>query len=73
MLNWVYFDEDNGRIVFGARTHMSDPGDGSEMSATNWTRINYAGHGQWLREEDIYNPANFGKLLTDWQNAKGDT
>jgi hypothetical protein len=68
--DWVYFDEDNGRVVFCARTHMSDPGDGSEMSATNWTRIDYAGNGQWSREEDIYNPANFGELLTNWQNAK---
>ena len=33
-------------------------------------RIDYAGNGQWSREEDIYNPANFGELLTNWQNAK---
>ncbi len=68
--DWFYLDEDNGRVIFCARTHMSDPGDGSELSATNWTRIDYAGNGLWSREEDIYNPANFGTLLTDWQNAK---
>jgi uncharacterized protein (TIGR02246 family) len=68
--DWTMFDEENGRVIFCARTHMSDPGDGSKLSTTNWTRIDYAGNGQWCREEDIYNPANFGKLLTDWQNAK---
>ena len=68
--DWRMFDVENGRVIFCARTHMSDPGDGSELSATNWTRIDYAGNGLWSREEDIYNPANFGKLLTDWQNAK---
>jgi hypothetical protein len=68
--DWTMYDEKNGRVIFCARTHMSDPGDGSELSATNWTRIDYAGGGLWSREEDIYNPANFGKLLTDWQNAK---
>jgi hypothetical protein len=49
---------------------MCDPGDGSELSATSWTRIGYAGNSQWSREEDVYNPASFAKLLTDWQNAK---
>lgn len=68
--DWVLFDEENGRVVFCARTHMADPGDGSALSATNWTMIDYAGDGLFSREEDIYNPANFGKLLQDWQAAK---
>jgi uncharacterized protein (TIGR02246 family) len=68
--DWTLFDEENGRIVFCARTHMADPGDGSEHSATNWTRLDYAGGGLFWREEDIYNLANFAKLLDDWQGAK---
>ncbi len=68
--DWVLFDEENGRVVFCARTHMADPGDGSEHSATNWTRLDYAGDGLFRREEDIYNLANFVKLLEDWQAAK---
>jgi hypothetical protein len=55
---------------FSARTYMADPGDGSEHSATNWTRLDYAGNGLFSREEDIYNLANFVKLLEDWQAAK---
>jgi hypothetical protein len=68
--DWVLFDEPNGRVVLCARTHMPDLGDGIDYSTTNWTRIDYAGDGLWWREEDIYNPAHFGALLTSWQAAK---
>jgi hypothetical protein len=68
--DWVFFDEENGRVVFCARTHMADPGDGSSHTATNWTMIDYAGNGLWSREEDIYNPLNFGKLIEQWEAAK---
>ena len=49
---------------------MADPGDGSEHSATNWTRIDDAGNGLFSREEDIHNPANFGTMLEGWLAAK---
>jgi hypothetical protein len=49
---------------------MPDPGDGREYSTTNWSMIDYAGEGLFSTEEDIYNPAHFGTLLTDWQTAK---
>jgi hypothetical protein len=68
--DWVLFDEENARVVFCARTHMTDPGDGSSHTATNWSMIDYAGNGLFSREEDIYNPVNFGNLLADWQAAK---
>ena len=68
--DWVLFDEANDRVVFCARSHMADPGDGSEHSATNWTSIDYAGNGLWSREEDIYNPATFVTLITEWQAAR---
>ncbi len=68
--DWVLFDEERGRVVFCARTHMPDLGDGRDRSTTNWSMIDYSGNGRWLREEDIYNPAHFGTLLTEWQAAK---
>jgi hypothetical protein len=71
--DWVLFDEENGRVVFSARTHMPDPGDGSEHSTTNWTAIDYAGDGLFSREEDVYNPTNFLTMLTAWQAAKDAT
>ena len=71
--DWVLFDEERGRVVFCARTHMPDLADGRERSTTNWSMIDYAGNGQWLREEDIYNPAHFGTLLAEWMAAKDAT
>ena len=68
--DWVLFDEEDGRVIFRARTHMPDLGDRREYSTTNWSMITYAGNSQWSREEDIYNPAHFGTLLTEWQAAK---
>jgi hypothetical protein len=68
--DWVLFDGETGRVIFCARTHMPDLGDGRYYSTTNWSMIDYAGNGQWSREEDVYNPAHFGTLITDWQAAK---
>ena len=53
-----------------ARTHMADPGDGSSNSARNWTRLGDAGDGLFCRQEDIYNLADFVKLLEEWQAVK---
>ena len=69
--DWVLFDEENGRVIFCARTHMPDLGDGRGYLTTNWSMIDYAGNRQWSRKENIYNPAHFGTLLSDWQAAKG--
>ena len=41
-----------------------------ERRPTNWTMLDYAGTGLYSREEDIYNLANFVKLLEGWQAAK---
>jgi limonene-1,2-epoxide hydrolase len=68
--DWVFFDEENGRVVFCARTHMADPGDGSSHTATNWTMIDFADNGLVSREEDIYNPVNFGKMIGEWEAAR---
>jgi uncharacterized protein (TIGR02246 family) len=67
--DWVTFDEDARRIVFCVRTHMSDPGDGNSYTTTNWTRLDYAGNGLFSLEEDIYNPASFGKMIEAWLAA----
>lgn len=68
--DWVFYDASTSRVVFSARTHMADPGDGSEHSAVNWTLVEYAGHGLWALEEDIYNPAEWGTMLAKWLAAK---
>jgi uncharacterized protein (TIGR02246 family) len=70
--DWAVIDDENGRVIFCGRTHMPDLGDGRDYSATNWTRIDDAGDGRWSREEDIYNPARFASLVSEWQSAKED-
>ena len=39
----VYFDARTAEMVFCARTHTADLGDGIDYTATNWTRLKYAG------------------------------
>jgi len=67
--DWVYFDARTAEMVFCARTHMADLGDGMDYTTTNWTRLKYAGHGLFSLEEDIYNPANFVALIQRWEAA----
>jgi hypothetical protein len=67
--DWVYFDACTAEMVFCARTHMADLGDGMDYTATNWTRLKYAGDGRFSLEEDIYNPANFIALIQRWEAA----
>ena len=67
--DWVYFNAQDAEMVFCARTHMTDLGDGQDYSATNWTRLKYAGGGLFCFEEDIYNPANFVALIARWEAA----
>jgi hypothetical protein len=67
--DWVLFDEENGRVVLCARSHLPELGDGIDYSTTNWTRLDYAGDRLWSRQEDIYNPANWETLITAWQTA----
>src|SRR5271155_3397353 len=38
-------------------------------TATDWTRLKYAGAGFFSFEEDIYNPANFISLIQRWEAA----
>ncbi len=42
------------------------PGDQSLITATNITILTYAGDGLWSREEDVYNPMEFGRAAMRW-------
>jgi SnoaL-like domain len=68
--DWVVFDESNGWVIFCGRNHLPSVGDGVDYSATNWTRIDYAGDGLWCREEDIYNPDHMVMMATNWRAAQ---
>lgn len=67
--DWHVIDIENGVIVGQVANVMTDPGDGKEYRAVNWTRLVYAGEGLFSEEEDIYNPAEFAEMVTAWMEA----
>ena len=64
--SWWVVDEERGAIVCEIRNVMRDPGDGTAPYATNITILRYAGDGLWAGEEDVYNPAHFLTMVTDY-------
>jgi ketosteroid isomerase-like protein len=63
---WKVFDEDTGRVICELDNPMTDPGDGSVISATNLSIVTYAGNGLWSRQEDVYNPLRFVAATRKW-------
>ncbi|MGV9712517.1 nuclear transport factor 2 family protein [Gordonia sp. NPDC003424] len=63
---WHVVDAPTGRVICEVDNPMRDPGDGSVISATNLTILTYAGDGLWCREEDVYNPLEFGQAAMRW-------
>ena len=66
---WSVVDEERGWIVCEIRNLMRDPGDGSVHEASNLTILRYAGGGRWREEEDVYNPAHFLTMVTEWMRV----
>jgi hypothetical protein len=69
-IEWYVIDEARGWVVCCIQNRMEDPGDGQIYQTPNWTLLKYAGNHQWNYEEDIYNPNEFGEMITAWGNAK---
>jgi hypothetical protein len=75
----VYFDARTAEMVFCARTHMADLGDGMDYTATNWTRLKYAGDGLFSLKRTSTTPrtsspsSNDGKLPRNRPNPKPES
>ncbi len=69
-IDWYTIDEDKGWIICKVWNRMIDPGDGSIHQEYNITILRYAGNHQWSYEEDVYNPAHFGKMIKGWMDRK---
>ncbi|MYR06692.1 nuclear transport factor 2 family protein [Gordonia sp. SID5947] len=63
---WHVVDAPTGRVICEVDNPMRDPGDGTQITATNITILTYAGNNQWSREEDVYNPMEFGQAAMRW-------
>ncbi|MCW2780247.1 MAG: hypothetical protein JWR35_696 [Marmoricola sp.] len=71
-IGWYVIDEPTSRVICDVRNLMPDPGDGSELEASNITILTYAGNGLWSCEEDIYNPAKFLELAKSWAHIAAE-
>ena len=69
-IEWYIIDEERGWVVCQVWNRMADPGDGSIHQEYNFTLLKYAGNGLWSYEEDIYNPAHFGEMVTGYLARK---
>ena len=63
---WHVVDAPTGRVICEVDNPMRDPGDSTHITATNITILTYAGDGRWSREEDVYNPMEFGRAAMRW-------
>lgn len=69
-IDWYVIDEERGWVVAKVWNRMVDPGDGSLHQEYNFTLLKYAGNNLWSYEEDVYNPAPFGKMVQGWLERK---
>jgi len=63
---WHVVDAPTSRVICEVDNPMRDPGDQSLITATNITILTYAGDGLWSKEEDVYNPMEFGRAAMTW-------
>jgi predicted SnoaL-like aldol condensation-catalyzing enzyme len=69
-IDWHVVEDD--RVAFYIWNHLPDPAGGdARYSFPNISLIDYAGEGQWSREEDFYNPADANRVVGDWFRAGG--
>jgi len=68
--DWCVCDEERGWWICQIENRFNDPGDGKVYEQYNITVLQYAGNMQFSSEEDAYNPANFGPMVSEWIAAK---
>jgi hypothetical protein len=68
-IEWYVADDSRGWIVCEIWNRMMDIGDDELHQASNLTVLHYAGDGLWSYEEDVYNPADFMKMLQRWRRS----
>lgn len=69
---WSVIDPPTGRVICEIDNPMTDPGDGTIISATNISILTYAGEGRWRRQEDVYNPLRFAQAALRWCRKAGE-
>ncbi len=69
-VSWYSIDEERGWVFCEVMNRMEDLGDGKIYQEPNLTILHYAGGGLFKYEEDAYNPANMGAMVSAWIAAR---
>ncbi len=66
---WCAADADAQAVVYELRSVMSDPGDGSQLTASTTASIGYAGDGLWSWVVEAHSLAAFRRMWESWSDA----
>lgn len=69
-VEWWVIDEERSWVLCAVWNRMADLGDGEVYQAINWSRLTYAGDGQWSYEEDLYNVNEFAEMIKGYLAAR---
>lgn len=69
-VEWWVIDEERSWVLCAVWNRMADLGDGEVYQAINWSRLTYAGDGQWSYEEDLYNVNEFADMIKGYLAAR---
>ncbi len=66
---WHVVDADARAVVYELRSVMSDPGDGSQPTASTTASIGYAGDGLWSWVVEAHSTDAFRRMWESWSRA----
>ena len=66
---WHVVDADARAVVYELRSVMSDPGDGSRLTASTTASIGYAGDGLWSWVVEAHSTTAFRRMWESWSRA----
>ena len=69
-VTWYSIDVKKGWVFCEVMNRMEDLGDNRIHQEPNLTVLHYAGNGLFSYEEDAYNPANMGRMMKEWIEAR---
>jgi hypothetical protein len=67
---WVAINEDDAIVVFEIVNRAVNVGDGVDRNYRTWTKLHYAGGGQFDYEEDLCHPAELAAYVESVEAAR---
>lgn len=66
---WHSVDTDTQAVVYELRSVMSDPGDGSVLTASTTASVGYGGDGLWAWVVEAHSVTAFRRMWEGWSRA----